>query len=140
VGFDDRFQDIAEPLIVIASLADVERPDGESILNRLKKGLDVAAGRRDACGREQELLAFLEVASAHLGDSPERFVSSKDLVAACQQREDLARIETQKGLANLLKHFDLSPHHNPEKTARGYDLTQEWVEKWQTRYGTRKVS
>ena len=34
-GFDDRFQDIAEPMIVLALLADAERPEGPAILPRL---------------------------------------------------------------------------------------------------------
>ncbi|HHZ83037.1 MAG TPA: DUF3631 domain-containing protein, partial [Nitrospirales bacterium] len=33
--FDDRFQDISEPLLVIASLADAERPDGDLVLPQL---------------------------------------------------------------------------------------------------------
>src|SRR5262249_700232 len=41
-GFDDRFQDISEPLIVLATLADAERPEGPAILLRLLSGLKAA--------------------------------------------------------------------------------------------------
>src|SRR5262249_9700412 len=58
IGFDDRFQDISEPLIVLATLADVERPEGPNVLPRLLEGLKAAAGRREPSVREKQLLAF----------------------------------------------------------------------------------
>src|SRR5215472_1019937 len=131
-AFDDRFQDIAEPLIVLATLADAERPEGPVILPRLLSGLKAAAGRREPSGREKQLLAFLDIATSKLGKDNEAFVRSADLVAECAVIEDLAFIETPHKLRGLLKHFDLSPKSNG--TERGYNLSRQWVEEWRSRY------
>jgi hypothetical protein len=139
-GFDDRFQDIAEPLVVLATLADAERPEGPAILPRLLAGLTAAAGRREPSGREKQLLAFLDIAATKVkADAPavnvdEIFVRSAELVADCAVIEDLAFIETPKKLAGLLKHFDLCPTFNHAKTERGYWIKQSWVETWRGRY------
>lgn len=133
-GFDDRFQDIAEPLIVLATLADAERPEGPAILPRLLAGFTAAAGRREPSGREKQLLAVLEIASTRLAVAEEVFVRSMDLVADCAAIEDLAFIETGRKLAGLLKHFDLCPTFNHAKTERGYWITQSWIETWRGRY------
>ena len=134
-GFDDRFQDIAEPLIVLASMADAARPEGPKVLTRLLDGLKTAAGRRDPSGREKQLLAFLETARSNLGILDEVFVRSADLLADCAVIEDLAWIETGRKLAGLLKHFDLCPSFSHAKTERGYWITKAWVETWRGRYG-----
>ncbi|MCM3901643.1 MAG: DUF3631 domain-containing protein [Pyrinomonadaceae bacterium] len=133
-GFDDRFQDIAEPLIVLATLADAERPDGPAILPRLLEGLKAAAGRREPSGRERQILAFLDIAARKLGEADEVFVRSADLLADCATIEDLAFIETGRKLAGLLKHFDLCPSFNPAKTERGYWIKQFWITTWRGRY------
>lgn len=132
--FDDRFQDIAEPLVVIAAVADAERPDGPAVTPRLLKGLAAAAGRREPSGRERELLAFLEIVDPILNGADEVFVASSHLVEQCQGREELSRIETARGLAGLLKHFDLFPKSHSGKT-RGYDIRRDWVSTWGARYG-----
>jgi len=133
-GFDDRFQDIAEPLVVLATLADAERHEGPAILARLLAGLNAAAGRREPSGREQQLLAFLDIAATRVGAADEVFVRSADLLADCAVIEDLALIETGRRLAGLLKHFDLRPTFNHAKTERGYWITKSWVETWRGRY------
>ncbi len=133
-GFDDRFQDIAEPLIVVATLADSERPEGPAILPRLMAGLKAAAGRREPSGRERQILAFLDIAATKLGTVDEVFVRSADLLTDCAVIEDLAYIETGRKLAGLLKHFDLCPSFNHAKTERGYWLTKTWAETWRGRY------
>lgn len=133
-GFDDRFQDIAEPLIVLATLADSERPEGPEILPRLLAGLNAAAGRREPSGRERQILAFLEIAITKLGEADEVFVRSADLLADCAVIEDLAWIESGRKLAGLLKHFDLCPNFSTDKTERGYWLKKKWVETLRERY------
>jgi hypothetical protein len=133
-GFDDRFQDIAEPLIVLATLADAERSEGPKVLPRLLDGLKAAAGRREPSGREQQLLAFLDIAAKKLEEADTVFIRTAELLADCAVIEDLAFIETGRKLAGLLKHFDLSPSFNPHKTERGYWLTRVWVETWRGRY------
>ena len=130
--FDDRFQDISEPLVVLATLADAERPNGPKVLPRLLEGLNAAVGQREPSGRERQLLAFLDIAASKLGTLEDVFVRSVELVADCAVIEDLAFIETPKKLSGLLAHFDLSPRSNGHE--RGYDITREWVEKWKSRY------
>jgi hypothetical protein len=133
-GFDDRFQDIAEPLVVLATLADTERPEGPAILAQLLNGLNAAAGRREPSGRERQILAFLDIAATKLGEADEVFIRSADLLADCAVIEDLAFIETGRKLAGLLKHFDLCPNFNHAKTERGYWIKRLWIETWRGRY------
>lgn len=131
---DDRFQDISEPLIVLATLADAERPEGLKVLPRLLNGLSAAAGRREPSGRERQLIAFLDIAVQKLGDAEETFVRSCELVSECAVIEDLAFIETPKKLSGLLGHFDLKPDFNHAKTERGYWISKIWIETWRGRY------
>jgi len=133
-GFDDRFQDIAEPLIVLGTLADAERPEGPAILPRLLAGLKAAAGRREPSGRERELLALIEILSPLLQGEDEAFLSSSTILEQCGDREELSRIETGRALAGFLRHFDLFPKSQSGK-ARGYSITREWMTTWGARYG-----
>ena len=137
-GFDDRFQDIAEPLIVLAALADEERPEGPAVLPRLLVGLSAAAGRREPSGRERQLLAFLEIVDPILNGAEEVFVGSSVLVDRCREREELSRVETTRALAGFLKHFDLFPGFNSKKTERGYTVRLAWLNEWRQKYGERQ--
>ncbi|MHB8482072.1 MAG: hypothetical protein ACYDBV_04945 [Nitrospiria bacterium] len=135
-NFDDRFQDISEPLIVLASIVDAGLPEKESqFLPGLIQGLTVAAGRREPSGREKELMVFIEVVESRFNGADSIFFSTADLLAACRDREELSRIETGRSLAAFLKNFDLVPGFNTFKTHRGYDISKEWVENWSKRYG-----
>ncbi len=136
--FDDRFQDISEPLMVLASLADAERAHEKQILPKLIAGLTGAAGRREVSARERQLLAFLEIAEARLIMATEVFIPSADLLDACEEREELSRIETTSALAGFLRHFDLSPSADTTKTKRGYWIRREWVDEWKAIYGGSK--
>jgi hypothetical protein len=132
--FDDRFQDIAEPLIVLAALADSERPDGPAILPRLMNGLQAAAGRREPSGRERELLAFLDMVDPLLNGEDEVFLPSSTILDLCKDREELSGLETGRALAGFLKHFDVFPKSHSGKT-RGYAIRREWLSIWGARYG-----
>lgn len=133
-GYDDRFQDIAEPLIVLATLADAERPEGPAILPRLLDGFTVAAGRREPSGRELQLLAFIEMVDPLVKKQNETFIASSTILDLCQDREELSWIETGRSLAGFLKHFDLFPKSQSGMT-RGYSISQEWMVTWGGRYG-----
>jgi hypothetical protein len=134
-AFDERLQDIAEPLVVLASLADAERPEGPLVLPRLLESLRIAAGRRLASNRERGLLAFLDIAENWLNGEAEVFVASVDLVNNCKDADELDWITTPKALAGFLKHFDLIPREGPDGQRRGYYLRREWIEEWRARYG-----
>lgn len=137
--YDDRFQDVSEPLIVLATLADGQRPEGPKVLPRLLEGLKVAAGRREPSGRERELIAFLEVVEPLLNSEAHTFIPSATLVGLCAEREDLSRMETGRALAGFLRHFDLYPKPQSGKT-RGYQITREWVDTWKDRYPKKETA
>lgn len=132
-GFDDRFQDIGEPLTILAVLADEER--GTSvILPKLLEGLQRCSTRREPSGREQDLCAFLNIVEPLLHGKSDIFIESERLLGLAQSHESMHRIETTKGLASFLKHFDLAPRKNPKGGKRGYLITGDWVAEWDTRY------
>ena len=140
--FDDRLQDIAEPLVLLAALADgegaisdnVHGPRLPQILPRLLAGLQVASGRREMSGRERGLLTLIEIFNDMLGDREEILIASNALVDLCQKSEELSWIETGCSLAGFLKNFDLRPGFNSTKTQRGYTIKQLWVAEWEGRY------
>lgn len=128
--FDDRFQDIAEPLVVIGAIADAEMEKQPSVLARLKDALEEAFGQREPSGREAAFIEFLELANGLLGDAEKVFIPSKELLAACQGVEGISFIETPRGLSNFLSRFDLKPRQNAAGTVRGYELTRGWIASW----------
>lgn len=142
-GLDDRFQDISEPLVVLAKIADEERPDGPELLPRLLEGLRAVVGRRTVSSRERGLLVLLDMMESHWGieiDNPDQlipeiFMESQELLEACQRVEELNWIESTKALAGFLKHFDLYPQQNSRGQKRGYRVTREWVQRWRKSYG-----
>jgi hypothetical protein len=131
-GYGDRFQDLAEPLVLLATIADQERQEGARILPQLQAGLEAAWGRRAPLDREYRLKTFLELARTQLGKADRVFVRSQDLLWMFETIPALAGVTTFEALAKLLKPFDLSPRSNGE--ARGYDITSAWVDEWSARY------
>ncbi len=137
---DDRFQDIAEPLVVLASLADAEAlptfigPQKPSILQTLLSGLKQAAAEREPSGQEAAFLAFLDIAREALGDQDSVFSLSRDLLLKCCMVDDLDWIDSGKDLARFLKPFGLSPRQNPDGSGRGYEITRAWLTEWSNRY------
>ena len=132
--FDDRYQDIAEPLIVLATLADAERSEGTQLMPKLFEGLQEAAGQRLPSGKEQNFMALLDLMKTRLQNEEQIFIPTSELVKLCAQREELSWIDTPRRLAGLLKIFDLSPGHNTAKTVRGYTITRTWFDDWWSRY------
>lgn len=130
--FDERYQDLCEPLLVLADCADRERATG--LRSRLLTALTVAAGRREPSGREAQFLAFLDLVEDRVQQQESCFVETATLLDLCDTVEDLADIESGWKLAELLKHFDLSPRPNPAGLKRGYLLTRDWIQTWRSRY------
>ncbi len=131
-GFDERFQDLAEPLVLLVTVADEERPEGPPLLPRFLAGLEAAWARRTPLGRECQIKAFLKLARTRLGDTDHVFISSQELLNEFQGVPALAEIHSFNKLADLLKPFDLAPRSNGRE--RGYDITHNWVDEWSTRY------
>jgi len=132
--YDDRLQDVSEPLYLLATLADEMSP-GSNLKTEFLTALAKVSTHREPSGREKGLLSFLDIARKKLGIQEQVFVSSQELVKACmEETDDLSWIDSMKKLANFLKNFDLSPRHNSSGNQRGYDLKKEWVEDWEARY------
>ena len=130
--FDDRFQDIAEPLVVIATLADKERTDGPKILNHLREGLTAAAISREPSGREEAIHDFLDLADTLVNGHEVRFIPTEELLEECGQCPELSWIQNGGGLAGLLRKFDLRSSSNGKR--RGYRLRRSWIDEWRTHY------
>ena len=135
-GYDHRFQDLCEPLLILSHIADEERGDmhERGITHRLLAGIKAAAVRRQPTGREEQLHAFLDIAEEHLSGVSEVFVRTASLIESCADRDEVSWIETGRKLANFLKSFEISSVHRPDRGGRGYYLTQEWVLDWRNRY------
>lgn len=132
--FDDRLQDIAEPLVVLASLADEERSEGPAILLRLLGAISAAAEQREPCAREMTLWPILKIAKVRIGDNLKVFVPSNEFVECCTLADATDWIDSPRKLAGFLRNFDLRPRESPDGQCRGYWLTREWVEEWQSQY------
>lgn len=132
--YDDRLQDVAEPLFILATIADSTSP-GSTLKADFLEALAMVSSHREPSGREKGLISFLDIAEKKLGTANEAFVSSQDLVEACMyDTEDLVWVDSTVKLKNFLKNFDLAPDRNSTRTKRGYDLTRRWVDGWKKRY------
>jgi putative DNA primase/helicase len=131
-GYGDRFQDLAEPLVILASVADVERPEGPAILSRLLAGLSVVGQRRAPSGREHDIMTFLAVVESRLNGADSVFVPSQELADLCKDTPGLTHLASTNALADLLKPFNVVPRSNG--TCRGYDLRRQWVNELKKRY------
>jgi hypothetical protein len=127
--FDNRYQDISEPLIVLAEVADAERPEGPLVLPRLIEALHVAYRGREKAEKAVLPKELFEIIEARLEGNEQRFVPSAMLLEACHKHEDFrARLKSMRAMANFLKRFGLCPRESPTGKCRGYMLTKEWVD------------
>jgi hypothetical protein len=136
--YNARFQDISEPLLVIADQADQERPGGPLVRPRLLRALEVTAARRVPSEREDGLLTVLAFLDGALGGKAHVFVSSEELLSACRATEELGWITSKKALAGFLDHFDLHPREGPNGKVRGYSISRSWVDDWKSRYSRKE--
>jgi hypothetical protein len=130
--YDYRFQDIAEPLFVLARLADHERPEGPLVMPRLLTGLKKAAQERAPSTREQQHVALLQIFSDLLKGEDQTFVPTDTLFRKCKETEILSSISSPKALANIMNSLGLAPASNSH--CRGYRVEREWLEDWRSRY------
>lgn len=123
--YDDRFQDISEPLILIAAVADAEYGSGPRILNALLEAFQIASGQRQPTTGAR-LAAVLEpIFRAELGNRDEVFIPSTRLQEKAQVA-GLNWIDSAQDLSAALSQFGLSSRSNG--TIRGYDVSKEIVE------------
>lgn len=122
--YDDRYQDISEPLVVLATLADVEYGGAPRILPALLDGLRLASGQRAPAQGERLIVALQEILRPVLGGRGECFIPSKDLLSMVQA-EGLTSIDSAKDLAKVLSQFGLFSRSTG--TLHGYEITQDWL-------------
>ena len=120
--YDDRYQDIAEPLLVLAMLADAEEGGAPRITPLLLDGLRVASCERVPTEGERLKVLMFEVLSPVLGEQSTRFIPSKELLSLVQAR-GLSWIDSTKDLATVLAKCGLSPRSNG--TVHGYEITKD---------------
>jgi len=122
--YDDRYQDITEPLIVLATLADAEYGGAQLITPLLLAGLSLAASQRHPTGGDRLAIALTEILLPTLGTPEKMFIPSKQLLAKVQAG-GLMWIDSAADLAKALAPFGLHPRSNG--TLHGYDLSKEWL-------------
>jgi hypothetical protein len=137
MAYDHRFQDIAEPLLIIATIADQERPSGPLIVPRLLEGLNAASRGRRGVGRARQYAVFFRLAEYKLGTASDVFVPSSELLDNCEQTDGLQTIESVKALSNFLRPLGLHPRQASDGRSRGYLLTKHWLEDSRTRCARR---
>ena len=120
--YDNRYQDISEPLIVLATVADAEYGGGQQILPVLLEGLRLASSERAPAQGERLVVALQEILLPMLGDHPSCFIPSKDLLGLVQAG-GLSWIDSTKDLATVLAKYGLSPYSNG--SVHGYEITKD---------------
>lgn len=135
---DDRFKDISEPLISIASYADAEAANGEGrILPDLVRLLLDMAGKRGESEKREAIGAFVGLAEEILDSSKGDFVPTGELLKKTAEIDELSWLESTRALGKFLARFDLTTTKRlgaDGKQARGFVLTREWVEEAKNRY------
>jgi len=132
-GFDDRMQDISEPLLVLALCADAEREQEPLVTQKLLKAIETINSRRDPSSVEDSLKAFLTVIEEKMNCLDYLFTPTHEVLDLCKDTEGLEWLNTARLLKSFLKKFDLFPKPQAGKV-RGYGFTQEWVQEWRGRY------
>jgi len=135
-SLDDRFQDICEPLLAIATYADAELVNGyQRIMPELiSLLLELGGKREDEGGRKESIGQFISVVEELLNGEAEKFISSTELLNAVKEADELSWIDSPRKLAALLGKFDLVPGRKSGGKVRGYRVSKEWVEEVKKRY------
>jgi len=134
-GLDDRFLDIAEPLLAISLFSDIEYSNGQGEITGILCALlrDMAGAKIEA--DDSTLAGIVGVLEAILNETPaqsEIFVYSSDLLAKTQS--ELPWIDSARKLAGQLKKFGFHPRTSNQGTAKGYKIRREVVKELRARY------
>jgi hypothetical protein len=137
-SLDDRFKDVSEPLVAIASYADAEAINGQGkILPDLMSLLLDMAGKRGESEKREAIGAFVILAEEILGLSESVFMPTTDLLKQTAEVEELSWLDSTRTLGKFLARFDLTStkrRGQDGKQARGFVLTRQWVEEAKNRY------
>ena len=121
--YDARFQDIAEPLVTLARMADAEC-GGSRITDALQRGLPHLVGERKPEG-DQLTRALCDLEEAALSNQEAVFIPSQRLLEIVQDA-GFWWVESPKALAEMLKKVGLYSRSTGE--VHGYDLTVAWFQ------------
>lgn len=137
-GLDDRFQDIAEPLMAIATYADAEASNGQKrITPGLVSLLLAMGGKREENAKQEAIGAFALLAGEILGNAETVFVPTSELLKKTGELDELSWLDSTRALGKFLSRFDLTStkrRGEDGKQARGFVLTRGWVEEAKNRY------
>lgn len=137
-SLDDRFKDISEPLVAIASYADAEAENGgRKILPDLVSLLLHMASKRDATENREAIGAFVGLVEEILASSESVFVPTSDLLKKTAEIDELSWLDSSRALGKFLARFDLTSTKRlgqDGKQARGVVLTRQWVKEARNRY------
>jgi Domain of unknown function (DUF3854) len=133
-GCDDRFLDIAEPLLAIAVQADAESPSG--ISDRLVALLKSIGEGRDDSQDDPAIQAAVEVLVKLLGDQDIQFARSADVLKSFQAESALAWVKSTRSLGGFLSKLGMHSRRDPTGTVRGYDISRSWVQEITERYAS----
>jgi len=133
---DDRFLDIVEPLLAIAVLADAEYANGgkgafNDLVGLLK---DLATDRNDQ--GDAAISAAIEIIGEMLGNEPDRFIPSADILETFGSKPAVAWIKTGKSLAIFLGKLELRPKPEGGGKRRGYQVSRLWFDDMNARYSS----
>jgi len=126
--------DIWEPLLCIATIADIEAEDPKRTIFRSLVSLALQMGeiRVETEWEEQAIGRFVALAKDLIGGEKMIFVPTEDLLGEVRLIKELPSIGTSKALANYLGKFDLHPHSNG--ICRGYSISRDWIDDTENRY------
>jgi hypothetical protein len=132
---DDRFQDISEPLVSVAVVADAEIMNGvRRVWPDLKDVLLVLGGHRVQSEEGSAIAKVVEVIDSLLYGREELFIATSELLSKIQAVEELAWIKSAKSLGSFLSKFGLFAGRDSTRKRRGYLIRREWLDDIRNRY------
>jgi hypothetical protein len=132
---DDRFQDISEPLVSVAVVADAEITNGvRRVWPDLKDVLLVLGGHRVQSEEGSAIAKVVEVIDSLLYGREELFIATSELLSKIQVVEELAWIKSAKSLGSFLSKFGLFAGRDSTGKRRGYLIRREWLDDIRNRY------
>jgi hypothetical protein len=130
---DDRFLDIAEPIVAIAGIADAEQLNGSRrIWPELQQILLIMGGQRAEVEQNTAIGAVVELLKNELGKDEDVFLPNAYLLSKVQETDGLKWIRSKKALATFLGKLDLVASHL--EAQRGYRVEKQWLDELENRY------
>jgi Protein of unknown function (DUF3631) len=137
---DDRFIDIAEPLVAILKFADAESANGGTrILDEVMLVLLELGGQRDESQNDEAIAALCIALDQILGSDREMWISSAKLLEKTKETDGIKWIASQRSLSTFMSKLNLySLQFRDEfgKQRRGYRITRAIIDDIKSRYAS----